>query len=366
MASVSATLIVKDEERFLADCLSSIRDAVGEIIVIDTGSVDGTRDIARAAGARLFDVPWQGDFAAARNAAIEAARGDWILYIDADERLSAPSGFAPAEALDDPNAVAATVRFHPFVRATAYREHRLFRNRPDIRFTGAIHETVVPALKALTGQGQHVIAHMESTIHHLGYEGDLTHKHHRNLPLLRAMIIREPGRLYYWHDLAATLVGLHQIDDAIDVARRGLQIAEARDDAEAAAVGSLIAWTLGRLLHERGEDAGPVVERGLARYPGQASLLFLKARLLVDARRYQEAIAVLDGLLARDPAREVDTVIAYDERIFGAFSLELQGVALLRLGRRAEAAQAFLKASALEPDDLAYRAKAIALGGTPA
>ncbi|MEI9899481.1 MAG: glycosyltransferase [Hyphomicrobium sp.] len=363
MASVSATLIVRDEERFLASCLSSIRDAVDEIIVVDTGSVDRTREIALAGGARLLEFPWIGDFAAARNFAIDAARGDWILYIDADERLRTPLRLADTNALIDPHAIAATVRFRPFVRATPYREHRLFRNDPRIRFHGAIHETIVPALRAVAKSGAGHITDADCEIVHLGYEGDLTRKHHRNLPLLRAMVAREPGRLYCWYDLARTLVALGNADEAIEVARRGLDIASGRDDMEACAVGSLIAWTLAQSLRDRNEDAMPVIDAALVRYPGQVFLLFLKARVLVDRGLYDEALGILDRLLARDPATFFDPLISYDERIFGCFALELSAVALLRLGRRGEAARAFSRASAMEPAEMSYRAKAVALGG---
>src|SRR5262245_1489579 len=87
---ISAAMIVRDEEAYLDDCLKSIVDEVDEIVIVDTGSRDRTCDIARRYGARLFDLPWTGDFAAARNHALDRASGDWILYIDADERLAVP------------------------------------------------------------------------------------------------------------------------------------------------------------------------------------------------------------------------------------------------------------------------------------
>ncbi|MGO9882155.1 MAG: glycosyltransferase family 2 protein, partial [Solirubrobacteraceae bacterium] len=85
---LSGALIVRDESRVLSDCLASIREIVDEIVVVDTGSVDDSVEIARRYGARVIHHPWRDDFAQARNAALDAARGEWILYIDADERLS--------------------------------------------------------------------------------------------------------------------------------------------------------------------------------------------------------------------------------------------------------------------------------------
>ena len=87
-ATLSLCMIVKNEEEHLAKCLKSVRPLVDEIIVVDTGSTDRTKEIAQAFGARLFEIPWSGDFAVARNHSLSKASGDWILILDADEVLS--------------------------------------------------------------------------------------------------------------------------------------------------------------------------------------------------------------------------------------------------------------------------------------
>ena len=90
--TLSLCMIVKDEERLLPGCLESVRGWVDEVVVCDTGSRDATVRIAERAGARVVRHPWGDDFAAARNAALEHASGDWILQLDADERLAPGSG----------------------------------------------------------------------------------------------------------------------------------------------------------------------------------------------------------------------------------------------------------------------------------
>ena len=85
---LSVCMIVKNEERFLGQCLASVKDIADELIVIDTGSTDRTIEIAREHGAQVGYFEWCNDFAAARNASIAAATGDWILFLDADEELS--------------------------------------------------------------------------------------------------------------------------------------------------------------------------------------------------------------------------------------------------------------------------------------
>jgi glycosyltransferase involved in cell wall biosynthesis len=85
---LSVCMIVKNEERFLGQCLASVKDIADELIVIDTGSTDRTVEIAREHGAHVGHFEWCNDFAAARNASIAPATGDWILFLDADEGLS--------------------------------------------------------------------------------------------------------------------------------------------------------------------------------------------------------------------------------------------------------------------------------------
>src|SRR5439155_13065719 len=85
--SVSLCLMVRNEEQKLVACLQSAADLVDEVIVVDTGSMDGTRELATKLGARVVEFPWCDDFAAARNECIRHARGDFIFWMDADESI---------------------------------------------------------------------------------------------------------------------------------------------------------------------------------------------------------------------------------------------------------------------------------------
>ena len=82
-------MIVKNEEEMLPGCLEPLRGVVDEMIVVDTGSTDRTVEIAESFGARVVHFPWNGSFSDARNASIEAATGDWLMYLDADEHMEA-------------------------------------------------------------------------------------------------------------------------------------------------------------------------------------------------------------------------------------------------------------------------------------
>src|SRR5262249_30700920 len=87
--AVSLCMIVRNEERELHDCLAPVAELFDEIIIVDTCSTDATKDVAARFTRHVFDFPWRDDFAAARNEALRHASGEWIFWLDADDRLSA-------------------------------------------------------------------------------------------------------------------------------------------------------------------------------------------------------------------------------------------------------------------------------------
>jgi hypothetical protein len=352
---LSAALIVRDEERFLEGCLRSIAGLVDETVVVDTGSVDRSREIARDLGARLAEFPWSGDFAAARNHALDLARGAWILYIDADERVSAGERADLDPLLGDPRLAAVTVRFRPITGFTRYREYRLFRNRPDLRFAGVIHETHVPALLDLCARERMGIAHSDLAIDHLGYDGDLARKHARNLPLLRARLATDPNHVYSWCHLGVTLHGMGDEAGAEEAWRRGVQVV--REKRARSIADSAPYVDLARCRIRRGEDAGDLLDEGLSFFPDNFTLQWLHARTLVDAERFAEALPVFERLASIDPEVAGGGVLAHDERIFGLFAYEALGLCCFRLGRFAESAGWYGRAEELSAEPLENRTK---------
>jgi tetratricopeptide (TPR) repeat protein len=359
-------MIVKNEERFLEGCLLSVRDHVDEMVVVDTGSTDRTCDIARDHGATLIERAWPGNFAEARNWALDAATGGWILYIDADERFAVPPGVDLKALLSDERAAAYNVRFQPRVNSTFYREIRVFRNDPRIRFNGVIHETVHNGILQVCRDDDRAILDSALSISHLGYEGDLTHKYHRNIPLLRQAVEQVPGRVFYWLDLARSLAGIGEFDEAVAMCRRATEVSRADSKAKQKADGSLAYQTWAMLLLSRNLDALSVAEEGLTEYPEDRVLWLVHARALVRAGRPEEALHRINALLADDPGEFYDPLVAYDRRVFREYAYDLEGIALLRLGRHAEAADAFERAANAAPEDRSYRMKAIAARGQAA
>lgn len=207
---ISLCMIVKNEERFLERCLRSAAGAVDEINVVDTGSTDGTLEIARRFGARIEEHPWTDDFADARNKSLAMATKRWILQLDADEELCDESlaelralKHAPAELtavlvrcenLSDGNRAAGTV---------SHAITRIFPNDPRIRFRGRIHE--FPAVDGLPT----AIAAVPSNIRirHYGYLDAVIadrDKFARNRRMLEECVMQEPEEPYNWYNLGMT------------------------------------------------------------------------------------------------------------------------------------------------------------------
>lgn len=142
-------MIVKNEERNLANAVESARGLVDEVVVVDTGSSDGTRRLASQLGAKLSSFRWRDDFSAARNVALERVSKSWVLILDADEYLEAKD-FAEIRAAVRQSRFDAY--FMPWKLAGQAKivfgrfKMNLFRNRAGIRFSGLVHEEVFPSV----------------------------------------------------------------------------------------------------------------------------------------------------------------------------------------------------------------------------
>jgi glycosyltransferase involved in cell wall biosynthesis len=352
---LSAALIVRDEERFLEACLRSLVDRVDEIVVVDTGSSDRSREIAGDLGARVLSFAWEDDFAEARNAAVDAARGDWVLYIDADERVVEFDRGEVERLLAARDHACYTVRFRPQSGFTRYREHRVFRNRSELRFRGVIHESLIPALDELVAREGMRIGASSIGLEHDGYDGDIRHKHPRNLPLLRQRLAREPAHVYSWAHLGATLLGLGDAEGAERAWRRGIDVVRSR--ASTSAADDLPYLHLANFLLDRKRDAGALLDEACRRFPDDHALSWLLAKTLVEAARYDEAMPLFARLAAIDPDTLGDGPIAFDRSIFGAHAYAALALCEFRLERYAQSASHYARAQALDPGDLGIRAR---------
>ena len=170
MPTISLCLITKNEEQFIEDCLASVKDFVTEIIVVDTGSSDKTKEIARKFTDKIVDFTWCDDFSAPRNEALKHATGDWILVLDADEILPAESKAKIKEAIENGDAGAyylpqvtftnlytndptfirnpITIKDKPFSGYIAGDIIRLFQHKRGVTYDNFVHETVEYSLQS--------------------------------------------------------------------------------------------------------------------------------------------------------------------------------------------------------------------------
>jgi tetratricopeptide (TPR) repeat protein len=352
---LTAVLIVKNEERFLEKCLSSIENHADDIVVVDTGSKDTSRQIALDHGARVIDTLWNGDFAKARNLGLDAARGDWILYIDADERLVRFDRTNIEPIFADPACVACTVAFHPSRGYTAYREMRVFRSRPDIRFKGKIHETVMPDLQVLRDRQGMVFRDIDATIEHDGYDGDQRHKFERNIPLLHARLAQEPDHVYCRDHLGQCLLGLGDENGAEREFRAAIE--SSRHSATASAADSLPYLHLATLLMDSGKDARGIIVEATGRFPENHALTWLHARMHFECGQYASALKMFERVEEADLAASAHDRVAYDRSIFGPALYVALGQCLLKLGRYEESEARFAKGESLDPGNLELSTK---------
>ncbi len=199
---VSLCMIARNEERFLPECLARAQQAVDEIVLVDTGSTDRTIAIAESFGAKVLQVPWSDDFSAPRNVGLEAATGDWVLVLDADEFLQPGSCERIRDLVQNPKVLGYHLHFvnvYGNGKTLGVMMVRLFRNLPGIRYQNVIHEQVTPSLQRLGQPLGLVLASAEVVVDHHGYTDAVMNergKNERNERLFLKQLAQTPDDIY--------------------------------------------------------------------------------------------------------------------------------------------------------------------------
>jgi tetratricopeptide (TPR) repeat protein len=277
-------MIVRNEEHHLPDCLRSVQNVFDEVVVVDTGSADRTRDVAQSFGARVFDFPWVDSFSVARNEALRHARHKWILWLDADDRLDEENRERLrrllAELGDELDPYAMKVRSVLDAGRTAFRlldQVRLFRNLPEVRWDYRIHEQILPAVNRAGG----VVRWADVVIDHVGYQnpGPRKGKLERNLRLLEMDYADRPTDGFTLFNLGWTLLDLGRTEEALLHLQDALQYTRPTSS------------TLRKLYHlltlaqrglKRSDEALANCREGLKLFPDDAELLCEEGLLARD------------------------------------------------------------------------------------
>ncbi|MDO9353739.1 MAG: glycosyltransferase [Solirubrobacteraceae bacterium] len=229
---VSLCMIVRDEEEMLPRCLEAVKAGVDEMIIVDTGSRDRTVEIAESFGATVLHFTWTGNFGEARNVGLEAATGDWVLILDADEIFVADDALALRPLLGR------TWREAFFVEeinhlgdlddgtSAKHQALRLLRNRPEYRFSGAVHEQMA---QHLPGYLPDRLEHTDIRLDHYGYLGTVRidrEKTGRNLELLQGQLSDGEDTAFLHFNLGSEYAGIDE-EKALEHFRRAWELAVA-------------------------------------------------------------------------------------------------------------------------------------------
>lgn len=310
MLRISLCMIVRDEVDNLAACLGSVRGLADEVLVYDTGSHDGTPGLARALGAQVEAGCWSDDFAAARNASLARATGDWVLVLDADEELD-------LRVHDVREARERLERFATESRVPCGRvriENRLddgeanmtdivrfVRREPGGRFVGRVHEQWMLEREQRLSVPPRADTAL-AFLHH-GYRADVVARRgklRRNQTLLECEVGERPDDGYAWYQLGRTLAIAQSHGEALTALERALELAADSDEwaVHALELGGESLRALGR-----SRQALDLIEAALPLAPARTDTRFLAALLALDCGELARAENGFRECLASGPAR---------------------------------------------------------------
>lgn len=204
---ITLCMIVKNEEKNLSKCLNSIRNKVNEIIVVDTGSTDKTKEIAKKYTDKIFDFIWNNDFSAARNFSISKAANDWVLILDADEIVNNFNKNTVTEFIKKNEKIVGRVkRINSFEDSSGKKKqfervNRLF-NKNHFVYEGIIHEQIISKNKE-----DYYTEDIDIIVDHIGYEKEVlnsTNKIKRNKELLEKALLSNNKDPYLYYQLGKT------------------------------------------------------------------------------------------------------------------------------------------------------------------
>ncbi|MGH2914271.1 MAG: glycosyltransferase [Solirubrobacteraceae bacterium] len=298
--TLSLCMIVRDEEQMLPRCLAAAAPAVDEIVVVDTGSTDATVEIARSFGARVIEHQWTGSFSEARNLSFEAATGDWLVYLDADEVL---------EAQDVPALRALTTqtwREAFYLVETSWLGElgdgssmvnnalRVFRNRPQYRFRDRLHEQIYHTLPSFV-PGR--IADSSVRVSHYGYLGSVRNakeKSLRNVQLLRKQAAESAPTPFLHFNLGSEYAAAGDHRAAAIEFERARAMLVADGDLRTCHYGAPLLSRLVTVLRLCGriDDAGAMADDALAMFPELTELVLAQGRIAQSRGDFDDAVAL--------------------------------------------------------------------------
>jgi len=395
--TISLCMIVKNEEEHLPKALNSVKDAVDEIIIVDTGSTDNTVEIAKSFGARVYYYEWNNDFASARNEALKYATCDWILSMDADEEMKKEDIIKLKEIIRNISNDFLGIAL-PVISKSEDNEEtinyviRVFKNRDDIRFRRKIHEVVDYSIHDVGGK---VLKLTDISINHKGYENQkrIMEKIERNSKILEEEFIAnpdDPGILKYLGD---TYLLKGDIQRSIEFYTNVIDLAGDNIRHKYTKVSALLGLTKIYVSKNELEKAKFYATKAIEEDPNFPDSYFLLGNIYFTEKLYSEAYSTLKRVLEVDPMKSFGLVFSstvkglplyvmltacaielkrYSEAvIYGENALRISsnnpdifnnlGIAYANLGVFSEARKCFERALELAPDNISFRMNMLTL-----
>lgn len=306
---ISQCMIVKNEEKNIERALSWGRDIMWEQIVVDTGSKDRTAELAERLGAKVFFFPWQEDFAAAKNYAIEKAEGDWIAFLDADEYMASDDAKRFRRLLEElePKAYDGIStgwqqidgKGNIFASGT---QIRFFRNLPDIRYRRRIHEQLISTAGRALKVGD-VVASF--SIFHTGYQGEdsvETVRSDRNRRLILKELQENPKDREMMGYMGDECFCSGKREEAEQWYRRsveGMPPEVEENDQRSAVTYTRLLMILTEKEGAEWEDAGKVYDKAVSHLPREADFDYIAGRFFASAGQAGKAVSHLEQALEK-------------------------------------------------------------------
>jgi tetratricopeptide (TPR) repeat protein len=348
-------MIVRDSAATLGACLGSIRPWVDEMIVVDTGSKDETIGIAKSFGAKVYEFAWPDSFAEARNQSLAHATGEWLFWMDSDDTISPENGqklrdlsrkktgaMAYIMQVVCPNtSLPAEERRHAL---TVVDHVKMFRNSPQIRFSGRIHEQILPSIRRLAGE----VEWTDIQIVHSGSDQSAAgraRKQARDLRLIEMELGDDPDNSFALFNYGMTLLDAARPADALNALARSLQLATP-GESHCRKIYALLAQAYCDL--RRPATALKTCLAGLAQFPGDTELVYRKGDLNLLMNNGSEAEAAFRELTAPPSQRYFSS---FDRTMTGVKAWQGLAASLEKQNRPAEAEAAWLKAMEFDGDN---------------
>ncbi len=302
---LSLCMIVRDEQEMLPRCLAAVADAVDEIVLVDTGSSDRTVEIAESFGARVLSHAWSGSFAEARNVSFDAASGDWLMYLDADEVLVREDAGMLRELTGRTWREAFYLSETNYTgdledgTAVTHNALRIYRNRPEYRFEGRLHEQIANRLPGYLPE------RLEATpvrVEHYGYLGavrDSREKSRRNIELLRLQQAESQPTPFLLYNLGSEYAAAGDPQAALAEFERAWELLHSLPDRDSYQFVPALTSRLVKALRACGrlEDAIDRAEQGLEYFPGFTDLVMEQGIAAVGLGRQELALEYFERCL---------------------------------------------------------------------